>query len=105
MHHRQTPPPLPDGQLVFFRERNGWCPYSERVWLALEYKGVDYATVLIDNTGGGRPGWFGGTTPRVRWPDGREQGESLDIVKALDDAFPDTPRVWGDESAARGAAP
>ena len=24
------------GHLVLFRERNGWCPYSERVWLAME---------------------------------------------------------------------
>ena len=27
------------------------CPYSERVWLALEHKGIAYETVLIDNTG------------------------------------------------------
>ena len=47
---------------TLYRERNGWCPYSERVWLALEYKGVEYDTVLIDNTGGGRPAWYSGDT-------------------------------------------
>ena len=29
--------------------RHGWCPYSERVWLAFEVKKVDYDTVYIDN--------------------------------------------------------
>ena len=32
------------------------CPYSERVWLAMELKGLTYDTVLIDNMGS-RPGW------------------------------------------------
>ena len=56
------------------------CPYSERVWLALEHKGIAYETVLIDNTGGGRPSWYSGDTPQVRWPDGKQQKESLAIV-------------------------
>ena len=30
VHHRAEPPPLPDDTLVFYRERNGWCPYSWR---------------------------------------------------------------------------
>ena len=37
-------PALTDGGLVLYRERNGWCPYSERVWLALEHKGIAYET-------------------------------------------------------------
>ena len=49
--HQQKRPPLSDDIVVLFRERNGWCPYSERVWLALEHKGIAYETVLIDNTG------------------------------------------------------
>jgi len=91
-----------------FRERNGWCPYSERVWLALEVSNVAYDTVisdraehhgleaavgranisttplaqvLIDNMGEGRPAYFSGSTPKMRWPDGRAQGESMDLVK------------------------
>jgi len=100
-------PALTGGGLVLYRERNGWCPYSERVWLALEHKGIEYETVLIDNTGGGRPSWYSGDTPQVRWPDGKQQKESLDIVKALDAAFPDTPPLWppaGADAAAVGAA-
>ncbi|CAK9027718.1 unnamed protein product [Durusdinium trenchii] len=69
--------------LVLFRERNGWCPYSERVWLALEAKGLDYTTVLVDNYGS-RAAWIGGQTPQLQWPSGKRQGESLDIIKALD---------------------
>ena len=85
--------PVLDG-LVLFRERHGWCPYSERVWLALEYKGLGYTSILIDNTGGGRPSWYGGSTPQVRWPDGRQQGESMDLVRRLDEEYPDSPQLW-----------
>lgn len=88
-------PPKPGGgaELILFRERNGWCPYSERVWLALEMKNVPYTTVLIDNTGR-KPAWFGGTTPRVRWADGSEQGESLDLLREIDARFPEGPALW-----------
>ena len=43
-------PNLSDGtRPTLYRERHGWCPYSERVWLALEAKGIDYDTIYIDN--------------------------------------------------------
>uniref|UniRef100_A0A7S4MTS2 GST C-terminal domain-containing protein n=1 Tax=Odontella aurita TaxID=265563 RepID=A0A7S4MTS2_9STRA len=74
---------------TLFRERHGWCPYSERVWLALELKGVPYDTVRIDNTGGGRPSYYGGQTPQMRWPDGRTQGESMDLVREVDERYPE----------------
>ena len=86
--------PMLDGTLTLFRERHGWCPYSERVWLALEYKDIAYDTVRIDNTGGGRPSYYSGSTPKMRWADGRTQGESLDLVKDLDGAYPDSPAIW-----------
>ena len=31
--------------------------------------------------GEGRPAYFSGSTPKMRWPDGRTQGESMDLVK------------------------
>ncbi|KAH8054291.1 glutathione S-transferase [Aureococcus anophagefferens] len=99
VHHRSSPPPLPDDTIVLYRERNGWCPYSERVWLALECKNLPFATVLIDNTGGGRPSWFGSTTPRLRWPDGSDMGESMDIVRAIDDRYGGGPRLYGPPDA------
>ncbi|EJK71359.1 hypothetical protein THAOC_07216 [Thalassiosira oceanica] len=70
------------------RERHGWCPYSERVWLALECCDVSYDAYRIDNTGPGRkPGWWSGTTPQVVWPDGRRQGESMDLVREVDERY------------------
>ncbi len=80
-------PPKPEKQtrLVLCRERNGWCPYSERVWLALEVKNIEYDTVLIDNMGGQRPSWYAGQTPQVRFNgDTRFRGESMDLVEQID---------------------
>ncbi|CAB9512574.1 glutathione Stransferase [Seminavis robusta] len=72
---------------TLFRERHGWCPYSERVWLTMELIGMDYDTVRIDNTGGPRPSYYGGQTPQMKWPDGSKQGESYDLVQALDEQY------------------
>lgn len=71
---------------TLFRERHGWCPYSERVWLALELANVPYDTIRIDNTGHGpRPSYFGGQTPQMKWPESsRNQGESMDLVAEVD---------------------
>ena len=72
---------------TLFRERHGWCPYSERVWLTLEYGGIEYDEIRIDNTGGGQPSYFSGQTPQLHWPDGKTQGESMDLVYALDQKY------------------
>ena len=70
---------------TLFRERHGWCPYSERAWLTVEYKNIPYDTIRIDNTGpGAKPSYYSGQTPQIRWEDGRMQGESMDIVFDLD---------------------
>lgn len=76
---------------TLFRERHGWCPYSERVWLALETAGCDYDTVRIDNTGHGpQPSYWSGTTPQVRWPErNNNQGESMDLVYQVDARYCD----------------
>lgn len=80
-------PPFSTERPTLFRERHGWCPYSERVWLTLELGNISYDTVRIDNTGGPRPSYFGGQTPQMKWPDGRQQGESMDLVYALDERY------------------
>lgn len=72
---------------TLFRERHGWCPYSERVWLTLELLRIEYDTVRIDNTGGPRPSYYRGQTPQLRWPNGKQQGESMDLVKELDATY------------------
>ncbi|CAJ1459086.1 unnamed protein product [Effrenium voratum] len=58
-------------------------------------KGLQYNTVLVDNYGR-RASWIGGQTPQVQWASGKRQGESLDIIKALDKEFPEKP-LWPDE--------
>ncbi|KAL7427621.1 hypothetical protein ACHAXH_000641 [Discostella pseudostelligera] len=80
-----TKPTYSNTRPTLFRERHGWCPYSERIWLALEHASVEYDTILIDNTGPGvRPAYFAGQTPQMRWPsDGRIQGESMDLVQEV----------------------
>ena len=100
VQYQQKRPPLSDDTVILFRERNGWCPYSERVWLGLEAKKVAYETVLIDNTGGARPSWFGSTTPRIRWADGTDQGESIDILKEMDERYPSEPPLFDEHSGA-----
>ena len=81
-------PNYSDDKPTLFRERHGWCPYSQRVWLALEHCDVSYDTIRIDNTGpGGRPPYFSGQTPQMRWPEGRIQGESMDLVREVNDRF------------------
>eukprot|EP00984_Skeletonema_dohrnii_P025458 scaffold14620_cov66-Skeletonema_dohrnii-CCMP3373.AAC.2 len=73
---------------TLYRERHGWCPYSERSWLALEHLNVPYDTIRIDNTGPGRkPSYFSGQTPQMRWPEGNTQGESMDLVLEVNERF------------------
>ncbi len=79
-------PSTTEGNPTLYRERHGWCPYSERIWLALEAKGVEYDTVYIDNIYG-RPSWYSGDTPQIRWPDGKIQSESMDLVREVDKRF------------------
>lgn len=73
---------------TLFRERHGWCPYSERLWLALEHSNVEYDSIRIDNTGPGqKPSYFSGQTPQIRWPEGNIQGESMDLVREVNDRY------------------
>jgi glutathione S-transferase len=86
---------------ILFREREGWCPYSERVWLALELCRVPYDTVRIDNSGyGSRPSYFSGQTPQIQWPGGGassknqpRQGESTDLVRRIFKDYGNNPAV------------
>lgn len=71
---------------TLYRERHGWCPYSERIWLALEVLGVDYDTIYIDNIYG-RPSWYSGDTPQMKWENGKIQSESMDLVREVDKRF------------------
>jgi hypothetical protein len=92
--------PIAAGKTVLYRDANGWCPYSERVWLALELKNADYVTCLVDDEDTAEPG-SAGSLPRVRWADGTSDDGSniLSILVRIDREYPQAPALFPDMSA------
>jgi glutathione S-transferase len=80
--------------VLLYRDTNAWCPFCERVWLALEEKGIDYDTMFIDLRD--KPDWFKQMVPTALVPaaqiDGELVWESLDILLKLEEVFP-TPAL------------
>lgn len=66
---------------VLYRDKNAICPYCEQVWLALEAKNVEYATVLVPTPTTKSP-------LKVTWQDGTEQTNSLDILERIEKEYP-----------------
>jgi glutathione S-transferase len=104
----QKSPPTPSPVLTFYRDSNGWCPFCERVWIALEIKGIPYKESFVHLRN--KPDWFlemvpTGAVPALMMYDERENGksqrtllwESMDIIKALDELFPDTEKLIVDD--------
>ena len=87
------------GKTVLWRDRRGWCPYAERVWLAFEVKNADYVTVLVDDDYSATPG-AAGSLPRVQWPDGTMQDGSAvrAILERIETEHPHPPRFFPDVS-------
>jgi glutaredoxin len=94
--------------VTLYRDTNGWCPFCERVWVALHVKQIPYQETLVSLQN--KPQWYKQLVPTTLVPavlfhgssnDGdkdtknerRIVWESMDILKALDDEFPDTPKV------------
>lgn len=92
--------PIAAGKTVLYRDANGWCPYAERVWLALELKNADYVTCLVDNEDAAEPGSVG-SLPRVRWADGTSDDGSniLSILERIEREYPQAPALFPDMSA------
>lgn len=103
--------------VTLYRDTNGWCPFCERVWLALRIKGIPYQETLISLQN--KPEWYKQLVPTTLVPavlfhSDKETNdnemkedkvnermlvwESNDILKALDDKFPDTPKLWVEEN-------
>eukprot|EP00536_Pseudo-nitzschia_multiseries_P016503 jgi/Psemu1/221512/e_gw1.1135.3.1 len=91
--------------LTLYRDTNGWCPFCERVWVAIRAKGLPYQETLVPLQG--KPEWYKQMVPTGLVPavlfHGEEDGdgdaarssrelvwESDAILRALDDKFPDT---------------
>jgi glutathione S-transferase len=86
--------------VTFYRDTNGWCPFCERIWIALRAKGIPYKESLISLQN--KPEWYKDLVPTTLVPavlfhgdddkaERRIVWESADIMTALDEAFPDTP--------------
>ena len=91
-----------EGKTVLYRDSNGWCPYSQRVWLALEMKRADFVSVLVDVD---VDEYSAGTRlPRVRWSDGTtsEAGEVYAILERIEKEHPHPPAFYPDVSVSVG---
>ncbi|KAL3147580.1 glutathione s-transferase [Trebouxia sp. C0009 RCD-2024] len=82
-----------DKPVLLYRDTNAWCPFCERVWLALEEKNIPYDTVLINLQD--KPEWFTKMIPTQLVPAAKINGklvyESYDIMMELEKQFPETP--------------
>lgn len=82
-----------DRPVLLYRDTNGWCPFCERVWLALEEKNIPYDTVLINLQD--KPEWFKKMVPTQLVPAVKINGElvyeSYDIMLELEKHFDDPP--------------
>ncbi|EEH51583.1 uncharacterized protein MICPUCDRAFT_23315 [Micromonas pusilla CCMP1545] len=85
-------------ELVLYRDTNAWCPFCERVWLALEAKGVSYTCEFVDLRRV-HPKWFTDLVPTGLVPAARFAAddalvwESMDILRELETRFPDAPAL------------
>ena len=90
------------GKTVLYRDACGYCPYSERLWLALEIKCVPFVTCLVDDEYSKAPG-EAGSLPRVQWPDGTTDEDTMVILERLQREYPRPPDLFPDKSVAVGA--
>mmetsp|Transcript_37208 Transcript_37208/g.65334 ORF Transcript_37208/g.65334 Transcript_37208/m.65334 type:complete len:499 (+) Transcript_37208:63-1559(+) len=97
----------PKALVTLYRDTNGWCPFCERVWLILRAKGIPYDEQLISLQN--KPEWYKALVPTSLVPavlfhgdddEGRNERrivwESSDIIAALDEEFPDMPKMLHD---------
>lgn len=89
-----------DKPVLLYRDTTGWCPFCERVWLALEEKGVEYDTVLINLRS--KPEWYKSMVPTALVPAAQINGElvyeSKEILLKLEASFPERPLLPVDEA-------
>jgi glutathione S-transferase len=99
--------------LTLYRDTNGWCPFCERVWIALEKKGIPYDEKLVDLQN--KPQWYKDIVPTtlvpaIEWHDeswdaekpgsGKLVWESKDVLEAIDEKFATMPLRSADEEVA-----
>ena len=90
--------------VLLYKDTNSWCPYCERVMLALEEKEIPYQVEFIDLSS--KPQWYLELVPTGLVPAAKIEGEliyeSKDILLALEDKF--LPSLLPSESTLNQAA-
>lgn len=84
-------------RVTFYRDSASWCPYCQKVWIALEYKQIPYAVEKINmRCYGDKPLSFQTMQPSGQIPvaivDGRVLRQSNDILSTLESDFPESPK-------------
>ena len=86
-----SPESLPP--VVLYRDANSWCPYCERVWFALEEKGIPFVTEFVDLSD--KPKWYTDLVPTGLVPAAKIEDQfvygSKSILLALEAQFGDSP--------------
>lgn len=73
-----------DLNVVFYRDTNGWCPFCERTWLALEHFDVEYSEKLVSLQK--KPQWYLDLVPTSKVPAIQFDVENDVIEKIQNDA-------------------
>ena len=94
-------PPLFDGTIRLYTYYT--CPFAQRVWIARNYKGLQDKIKLVPLDLQNRPSWYGEKVyPVNKVPalehNGKIIGESIDLVKYLDENF-EGPSLKPDDPA------
>jgi glutathione S-transferase len=93
--------------LTLYRDKNGWCPFCERLLLSLKRKQIPHEDVLIDLYN--KPQWYKDMIPTALVPamkihdSGDIIYESLDMMKYLDEHFPETEALLQPEGVVSAA--
>jgi len=96
-------------RVVLYRDNHAWCPYCHKVWLQLEEKRIPYRVEKINmNCYGDKKRSFLAKTPRGLLPalelDGRFYTESSQIMRLIEDSFPEHAPLLPREARARARA-
>mmetsp|Transcript_22235 Transcript_22235/g.46449 ORF Transcript_22235/g.46449 Transcript_22235/m.46449 type:complete len:488 (-) Transcript_22235:20-1483(-) len=105
---------LPDGytekdaMITLFRDKAGWCPYCQKVWLHLEMKGVPFKMSTVPmRSYGDKPESFTSRVPSGLLPafdvGGRTFTESSTLMEIVEQLYPASDSGWKDMSAPAGS--
>ncbi|KAL6907456.1 hypothetical protein ACP4OV_002495 [Aristida adscensionis] len=91
-------PPLHDGTTRLYMSYV--CPYAQRAWITMNYKGLQEKIKLVPIDTADKPAWYKNVYPKSQVPalehNKKIIGESLDVIKYIDSNF-DGPKLTTDD--------